>query len=660
LNHIQSCFQQLIANIDCHEAFDLFNFHLIQENIYAYDPETKSVRPVSPEEFPWPIIFIAGRFHKKHRFLRSSNVPMVKLSEATMKFSNKIKWQAIFKGRPFIKFPFKAVKRKQTTPFFGSNLPQEATTWLGEVQSRILKAVLHPHNKPVMSKMSRLSHFCLNVLQHSGYTLVQNDKDGGYSLVKATDIPIIYHQILQSSKYDLLLSPSQIPIDYARLRQLEYESTAKDIAATYVDEEKQMLRHLMSSMLMPNATDTAALKILIKSHKLPGKVSARNLHSISTYSFGGISRWLAWNLFQKLKTIPWIIKNTSSLVHQIKAKMVPPNTVLMLLDIKEYFISGTKHQLLTGLAQFTSTMTMPNAELILRAADFLLEHQYIKNPLNNASYQSLVGSGMGLAHSGELCDSVYFALSESTTVGNHRWLTEHNVYQYHRFKDDILIMCHCDSVDGVLHSIQNKQQVFQIELDTISTFKVHFLEIFIMLDRFGCIHTKPAFKPTSLTRPLASHSSHLPMVHLWPVARVSALFHLSSNSFLANAQISEYIGRFVKHNHSSVVVDLRFKKLHQLTDNQHRLKIVRHRQAVDLWLTLPFHPSTYVVRKAIISINKDAFLQRLAQKFLGASLPVVIRTAWSNEVLPSITDVIYKSNSRTLTRLGIQHTEGGR
>ena len=79
-------------------------------------------------------------------------------------------------------------------------------------------------------------------------------------------------------------------------------------------------------------------------------------------------------------------------------------------------------------------------DCLRKVLEFLLDNQYVKSgALPERLWKVEEGSGMGLAHSGDLCDAALDSLAESWTT-DPVVLREHGVRLYVRFRDDIFFI----------------------------------------------------------------------------------------------------------------------------------------------------------------------------------------------------------------------------
>ena len=197
-------------------------------------------------------------------------------------------------------------------------------------------------------------------------------------------------------------------------------------------------RNLFRSCVRLGASSTATLDLTVKSHKGPGYVTFRNIHSLASYSLEGLSQWAARELRVWLHTRSHLLKDTRQFVKLMNTKCAKPDETLYRLDAKEFFMSGRHPELVdAGIASLPEGQ---RRDCLRRVLEFLLDNQYVKSrALPGRLWKVEEGSGMGLAHSGDLCDAALDSLAETWST-DPVVLREHGIRLYVRFRDDIFFI----------------------------------------------------------------------------------------------------------------------------------------------------------------------------------------------------------------------------
>ena len=97
----------------------------------------------------------------------------------------------------------------------------------------------------------------------------------------------------------------------------------------------------------------------------------------------------------------------------ISTKCTKPDENLYRLDAKEFLLSGRHSELIVaGIANLPEGR---RRDCLRKVLEFLLDNQYVKSgALPERLCKVEEESGMGLAHSGDLCDAALDSLAESS------------------------------------------------------------------------------------------------------------------------------------------------------------------------------------------------------------------------------------------------------
>ena len=134
-----------------------------------------------------------------------------------------------------------------------------------------------------------LVNFGLEILSRSGLKDVANDKDGFYSLVDPNVLTNIHLPLLMNGQY--------FETDFTNWdRKCAKASLTYSILCKRVEDleqEPELARELRKSLTVPVATTEVQLVTSCKSHKPPGAVNFRNIHSAPCHAFAGLAIWSA-------------------------------------------------------------------------------------------------------------------------------------------------------------------------------------------------------------------------------------------------------------------------------------------------------------------------------------------------------------------------------
>ena len=118
------------------------------------------------------------------------------------------------------------------------------------------------------------------------------------------------------------------------------------------------------------------------------------------------------------------------------------------------------------------------------------------------------GSGMGHRHSGCIADCSFFALGEREFAARSQVLQSFGIKRYYRYRDDVLMICsRKQGTREFSKMLREKVQPLKLQVEEVSGSSIRYLDL--LLTKTGTrFVAKPAFKTTSLARPLDPTSAH--------------------------------------------------------------------------------------------------------------------------------------------------------
>ena len=147
------------------------------------------------------------------------------------------------------------------------------------------------------------------------------------------------------------------------------------------------------------------------------------------------------------------------------------------------------------------------------------------------------GSGMGLCHSGDVMDFAFWQRCESKLLADKvKLLHTFGIYRYWRYRDDILIVAiSACKARTFVDEVAAAGGHFKISVEEFGSSTARYLDLELTVAGTNIV-TRPAWKPTSLLRPLETSSAHPPSVHVsWPVSMMQNAAKLASSEGGAEA-----------------------------------------------------------------------------------------------------------------------------
>ena len=368
----------------------------------------------------------------------------------------------------------------------------------------------------------------------------------------------------------------------------------------------------------------SSLKLTVKTHKDPIKFP--QLHCSPKYCFAGLSSWVAQQLRSATCAYSGIIESVEELVKQVQRQRPVKTSYFVRLDVADFFLSGSFDDLIHD-----ATVHMePTVEksVLEDIPSFLLRQQFVtSSSAPSRLWRSILGSGMGLIHSGELASASLYNHAKKTLTSLSA-LRAHGILGYWRYRDD----CFIHATDRLpfrnrFAELRRKAGYFKLTCEEVGSVSLRFLNVVVYIQS-GRIHTKLFFKERSSCLPLSPMSGHTPFVHeSWRIAVLRSLARLSSTQEGFLEAKNEFIQRFRKFY--SPVVLLRALENVQYTMPERRVRV----EPNCIWLPVPYHPAYAKEASANIrAMSRAPEYNALYRSVFGVTQNV--KLAWKNHFKP--------------------------
>jgi hypothetical protein len=288
----------------------------------------------------------------------------------------------------------------------------------------------------------------------------------------------------------------------------------------------------------------AKLKCTIKTHKDPGAVVPRPIHSCVATPLAPAMRWISWALRPYLQSRRHLLRDSFEAVRRIGATKRPPNVRFYRFDLKDFFLSG-EHKEIVRLC--TQVVADEYKDTFAKLCSFILSSQYVRmSGVTDVIWRVKVGAGMGLSCAGDLANVTFDRAVEVPTL-NETNFARYQVLAYWRYMDDGLILGHGARGTQVafIHGIRDKAQAtgFIFKIESASATSCVFLDLDISktgnFEKTGILDVCVHRKPTSLAQPSRPTSFHPPGVHgSWPLSMVNRSMRLCTRELAAEEDIS--------------------------------------------------------------------------------------------------------------------------
>lgn len=511
----------------------LFPSALCSKAYYIPDIGADPVHP-NYEIVPWPIIVACTCFAKKH--VPPSNLVSPKvITQHIANFESKLHWLYHFRGQPARQNLYGAIqiqaRYRDRVPKYAGTVPTELTAVCSELRRKINTVLCRSKHFTIDTSVTNFFKLVRKLTVFYELAIVVLDKDGGFAIMPARVELQARSLIMQSGDYA-----------YSHFNKALSNTTYKKLCSRLGShfEEKGLCRMLMSSVLSSRAQYSSVLNMTCKTHKSP--VSFRNLHASQSWAYGGLSKFVSNIIQEELWKYPHVLRDCDDFVRKLSSVKCKPTARFCKLDVKHFFMSGNA----SDLTRLTTSMFVGAGiqDLIFNSVFFLLDTQLVVDVKSGTCLKVIIGSGMGLPHSGAVAEASFLMGAESKLIER---LAEFEIDFYGRFKDDVLIVFNSTQLLQNFVGELKQGHPFKIECESISTLKASFLEVAIWKskDKF---EFKPVSKPSALKVPwLSRQSAHHKGIHnMWPATRLCTRLKLCSNLALAAVERNEFIARAKK------------------------------------------------------------------------------------------------------------------
>ena len=155
----------------------------------------------------------------------------------------------------------------------------------------------------------------------------------------------------------------------------------------------------------------------IKTHKDPGEVSVRLIHSSVGNPGAALSSLISKVCRLKIKELKHIYQNTGEFLEKLQALNghLPPNVVVWTADIGDFYLSGKHSELIES--SFKHIEDENQREALKDALENLLYYQFVESSFAETGVLRVrKGTGMGSRHSGEVSDLGFYECVEKEMI----------------------------------------------------------------------------------------------------------------------------------------------------------------------------------------------------------------------------------------------------
>lgn len=615
-----ACMQKNLRGCSLQDLQFLVDLEFHAADLRMFDFSHGQLHPVQSDVVPWPVQWLAVRFHRRHIFQRRTLPDVDVLRREVCQVVQKLKWRWIHRSSENVVDVLSLLRvRGLRTPACDRVVAPELQAWCSGFQRTLVSGARSAASRARCDRswgnMSQLTRWAFKLLKERGLRLLPYDKEDGMCIIRVDELAEMHRHVLGSKDYEDVLFPD---LEVDRMRA-EYGNLVMSITK---GSPVGVRRALCRSFHEEGAAHSAKLVLLVKSHKTP--VQLRNVHAAPLSAFASLSQWVRRTLDEALAVFPHFLRDTADLVERLKTQTAAEQSTMVRIDVKHFFMSGSPFLLATAAVKVISDPIL--REHLFRAIHWLLSNQYVESGVDRSLIKRVcVGSGMGLIHSSAVADAALLTLGEL-------WLLHHTVLKrfqfraYFRFRDDIF------AITDKPHEIKlwfkwlcgRCSSIFDLELVSSSNISVEMLAVEVR-QQLGRYTTVPKVKPARA--PLSFESGHPVSVHRsWPVSTLAFYRRLCTreDDFINYAE--RYIRRFTDAYFPGHTIQKLRTAVITSPDSRDQ------KTANVFWVVLPYHPSLHegiFGRRFQMFLNDPCWKSALSCAWGPEAVVPSFRLAWT-------------------------------
>ena len=521
---------------------------------YFFDPDSRSAFIPSAEcllDVPWPLEFIA-RYHPKHVFESRSSPPISELNKAVAQWEHRTRWKIFHSLQGDNNIPgstWSSLEDRKLHRNFPCNhlLPTEWEQFFSLFRAQVfqkgctIRSKLSNRRRSI-SNLNGVVRLGFKLLAESRWCLVSTDKDGGYALCDRAALQTMITASLDSHFYE------ETFVDDFKVQNIVEDFTG---IVKWVEEHTQdskLSRALLSSVRNGSRRFHSQILCTVKTHKPPGSVGLRIIHSSVRNMFVPAMRYISSLLRPHLDPLTHLVRDSDDLISQMSKVVVPPSAMMVKFDIKDFYMSGEHSTILSSVAKFFPEGMRTCLEELTA---LILHNQYVATAGDKTFYRVCTGAGMGLTFAGDLADTTFLDLVEQSWLLTDAVRTHYNLVCYYRFKDDGFFVINCSRKKRLefANKLRQKAGCFKVKFEAVSNEEMAVLDVeFYKGCRWhhsGILDHRLFSKTTSQWTPLQPSSFHNPSIHKsWPLAQIERIRKKHSNNAEAKLAIQAFKDRY--------------------------------------------------------------------------------------------------------------------
>lgn len=124
-------FRRLLVGSSAGEIDSLLNIDALRDNVYVYNPITRSAVHPQSGELSWPLLYLLGSHHRKFVAMGRSMPSLCEVRRALKQWEWRFKWSWKLRNSSVLCGPNFAGKHRSATPF-REVAPPEIEAWCAQ------------------------------------------------------------------------------------------------------------------------------------------------------------------------------------------------------------------------------------------------------------------------------------------------------------------------------------------------------------------------------------------------------------------------------------------------------------------------------------------------------------------------------------------------
>ena len=322
-------FGRMIGELTSADLEWLLRFRELEAKVSVWSAADRAVFDCSGE-VPWFVVWLLGRFHRKHIFYSRSRMQAGHVHREVRRVVDRIKWRWLYRhsNEPVLQRMPRITSVPCTAVVDGA-----LQAWLARLQSCILadaaKAQSASCRQPRPDPISRLAW---RWLRANPWEAVPADKEAGFVLHAREDLVQVHASILGDTAVYKEVHPSDVRAE-ARISQ--YCRLVSRIAKF---EGNPSWSSVLNRSLRWGKRIAVQLSTTCKTHKSPGKVGHRNIHAGRGWPFYGIGKYVANEIGRALAPHTHLLQSVDQLPAVLAQVQLPDADVYMIQADVDHFL----------------------------------------------------------------------------------------------------------------------------------------------------------------------------------------------------------------------------------------------------------------------------------------------------------------------------------